>query len=195
MDSAGQNTVTGGHITSLIEPCINDIKENQKSLFPGQFKLCASFQVLFLVVTETNNNRSWLWVSENKQSGRRYFIVSRKGLFFQLQKLPVFGLFSKERHTTNSPIWPVLIAELRRAKRACGAPWVSKSTHPRKFGNHVTVHRPPALPLPVRPHHRHTNIYSHTFQLLWEPRRKLIAHQCCHQLTAVKTGYPLTSIT
>ena len=29
-----------------------------------------------------------------------------------------------------------------RAKRASGAPWVSKSTHPRKFGNHVTVHRP-----------------------------------------------------
>ena len=28
-----------------------------------------------------------------------------------------------------------------------GAPWVSKSTHPRKFGNHVTVHRP----LPARP--------------------------------------------
>ena len=46
-----------------------------------------------------------------------------------------------------------IIAELWRAKRACGAPWVSKSTHPRKFGNHVTV----------RPHHRHTNVYSHTF--------------------------------
>ena len=30
--------------------------------------------------------------------------------------------------------------------RACGAPWVSKSTHPRKFGNHVTVHRPPVCP-------------------------------------------------
>ena len=30
---------------------------------------------------------------------------------------------------------------------------------------------------------------------IWEPRRKLIAHQCCGQLTAVKTGYPLTSIT
>ena len=28
------------------------------------------------------------------------------------------------------------------AKRASGAPWVSKSTHPRKFGYHVTVHRP-----------------------------------------------------
>ena len=28
-----------------------------------------------------------------------------------------------------------------RAKRSSGAPWVSKSTHPRKFGNQVTVHR------------------------------------------------------
>ena len=25
-----------------------------------------------------------------------------------------------------------------RAKRDCGATWVNKSTHPRKFGNHVT---------------------------------------------------------
>ena len=39
-----------------------------------------------------------------------------------------------------------IIAELWRAKRACGAPWVSKSTHPRIFGNQVTVHRPPARP-------------------------------------------------
>ena len=37
----------------------------------------------------------------------------------------------------------VILAEVWRAKRACGAQWVSKSTHPRKFGNHVTVHRPP----------------------------------------------------
>ena len=44
-----------------------------------------------------------------------------------------------------------LIAELWRAKRACGAPWVSKSTHPRKYGNHVTVHRPPARPPAARP--------------------------------------------
>ena len=56
----------------------------------------------------------------------------------------------------------IMIAELWRAKRVCGAPCVSKSTHPRKFGNHVTVHRPPALP-PVRPHHRKTNVQSHTF--------------------------------
>ena len=39
-----------------------------------------------------------------------------------------------------------IIAELWRAKRARGAPWVSKSTYPRKFGNHVTVHRPPVRP-------------------------------------------------
>ena len=47
-----------------------------------------------------------------------------------------------------------LVAELWRAKRACGAPWVSKSTHPRKFGNHVTVHRPQ----PARPSVRTTGI-------------------------------------
>ena len=75
------------------------------------------------------------------------------------------------------------IALLWRAKRACGAPWVSKSTHPRKFGNHVTVHRPP-----VRPHYRATSFQSPHFLTY-------IAHQCCDQLTAVKTGYPLTSIT
>ena len=47
----------------------------------------------------------------------------------------------------NIPGLLLFIAELWRAKRACGAPWVSKSTHPRKFGNHVTVHRPqPARP-------------------------------------------------
>ena len=56
-----------------------------------------------------------------------------------------------------------IIAELWRARRACWAPWVSKSTHPRKFGNHVTVHRPPARCPPVRPHHRATNVQSHTF--------------------------------
>ena len=58
----------------------------------------------------------------------------------------------------------ISIAELWRARRACEAPWVSKSTHPRKFGNHVTVHHPPARCLPVRPHHRATNVQSHTLQ-------------------------------
>jgi len=82
-----------------------------------------------------------------------------------------------------------LIAELWRLKRACWAPWVSKSTHPRKFGNHVTVHRPPAA---------HPCLISHFLASLgaqedWYCTH--IAHQYCDQLIAVKTGYPLTSIT
>ena len=59
-----------------------------------------------------------------------------------------------------------LIAELHARE----APELSKSTHPRKFGNHVTVHR---SPLTVRPHHRKTNVLSHTFYYTH------IAHQCC----------------
>ena len=55
------------------------------------------------------------------------------------------------------------------------APCVTKSTHPRKFGNYVTVHRPPALP-PARPHHRKTNVQSHTFLLVWEHGKTDIAH-------------------
>ena len=34
-----------------------------------------------------------------------------------------------------------------------GAPWVSKFTHKRKFGNHVTVHQ-----APIRPHNKETNV-------------------------------------
>ena len=89
-----------------------------------------------------------------------------------------------------------MIAELWRAKRACGAPWVSKSTHPRKFGNHVTVHRPPAA-RPSAPQENQCSI-PHFLTSLgaqedWYCTH--VTHQCCDQLTAVKTGYPLTSIT
>ena len=87
-----------------------------------------------------------------------------------------------------------LIAELWRAKRACGAPWVSKSTHPRKFGNHVTVHRPqPARP--SAPQENQCSISHFLASLVaqedWYCTH--IVHQCCDQLTAVE--YPLTSIT
>ena len=59
----------------------------------------------------------------------------------------------------------------------------------------MTVHRPP-----VRPHHRgrHQCSTSHFLASLgaqgnWYCTH--IAHKCCDQLTAVKTGYRLTSIT
>ena len=83
-----------------------------------------------------------------------------------------------------------------RAKRTNGAPWVSKSTHPRKFGIHVTVHRPPARP--SAPQGNQCLIFTLSSQFGSRGRLILhtyIAHQCCDQLTAVKTGYPLTSIT
>ena len=88
------------------------------------------------------------------------------------------------------------IAELWRAKRACGAPWVSKSTHFRKFGNHVTVHRPPARPSAPQGNQclilTLASQFGSTARLIFHT---YIAHQCCDQLTAVKTGFPLTSIT
>ena len=94
--------------------------------------------------------------------------------------------------------WSDIVAELWRAKRACGAPWVSKSTHPRKFGNHVTVHRPQ----PARPSVRTTgkpmvNVQHFLASLVAQEDWYCIhiLHQCCDQLTAVKTGYPLTRIT
>ena len=65
-------------------------------------------------------------------------------------------------------------AELWCAKRVCGATWVSKSTHPRKFGNHVTVHRPPARP--SVPTTGQPMFQSHTFQQVWEHRKTDIAH-------------------
>ena len=73
-----------------------------------------------------------------------------------------------------------------------GAPRLSKSTHPRKFGNHVTVHRPPT-DRPSAPQENQC-LLSHIY-LVWEPKRELIVHQCCDQSTAIKTGHPLTSIT
>ena len=38
----------------------------------------------------------------------------------------------------NQPINQSINSGAPRAKSASGAPWVNKSTHPRKFGNHVT---------------------------------------------------------
>ena len=62
------------------------------------------------------------------------------------------------------------------------------------------MHRPPARPLPARPSAPQGSqcsisrfVASLGAQEDWYCTH--IAHQCCDQLTAVKTGYPLTSIT
>ena len=67
-----------------------------------------------------------------------------------------------------------------RAKRACGAPWINKSTPPRKFGNHVTDR---ATDRPSAPQ-AYQCLLSHFLATLGA-RRKLIAHQCCHQQEGV----------
>ena len=70
-----------------------------------------------------------------------------------------------------------------------GAPWLSKSTHPRKLGNHVTVTDRPNAP------QGNQYLISHFLTSLEAQVQPDVAHPCCDQLTAVKTGYPLTSIT
>ena len=58
------------------------------------------------------------------------------------------------------------------AKRASGAPWVSKSTHPRKFGNHVTIHRPSV-------HTTGKPMFNFTLSSSFGSIRKLILHTYC----------------
>ena len=106
-------------------------------------------------------------------------------------------MFTSEKQWSLKPLSTAtnFIAELWGAKRACGAPWVSKSTYPRKFGNHVTVHR--ANDRPSAPQGNQCSISNFLASLGsqedWYCRH--IAHQCCDQLTAVKTGHPVASIT
>ena len=49
-------------------------------------------------------------------------------------------IWSTSRLYRSQLLIPLFLYHSRapRTKRACGAPWVNKSTHPRKFGNHVT---------------------------------------------------------
>ena len=72
-----------------------------------------------------------------------------------------------------------IIAELWHAKRACGAPWVSKIYPSQKIWwsrDRATSARPPARCPPVRLQHRATNAQSHPFLLVWEHRKTDIAH-------------------
>ena len=76
----------------------------------------------------------------------------------------------------------MIIAELWRAKRACGA--------------HVTEHRPqPARPSALQENQCSISHFLASLVAQEDWYCTHIVHQCCDQLTAVKTGYLLTSIT
>ena len=84
------------------------------------------------------------------------------------------------------------------------APELSKSIHPRKFGNHLTVHQLPDQPTdqptdcpidrPSAPQGSQCLI-SHFLASLGAQVQPDIVHPYCDQLAAVKTGYMLNSIT
>ena len=61
-------------------------------------------------------------------------------LYWNVLSLTVLTLWVATRFLqwTFSDCLQPLYSGAPRAKRSCGAPWVNKSTHPRKFGNHVT---------------------------------------------------------
>ena len=92
---------------------------------------------VFLLVMTTQEityiEEKKIWIEENVLF--RYYIV--KDMNFCISR--------------NSELWDNLktvhfskFVQNWHAKRVCRAPWVSKSTHPRKFGNHVAIHCPPA---------------------------------------------------
>ena len=92
----------------------------------------------------------------------------------------------------------LIIAELSRARRASGAPWVRKWSNLPIRGNLVIrwpyTDRPTDRP-PKRPSVCTTGMPMFTLTLCSYFGSPLIAYQCCDQLTAVKTRHPLTSIT
>ena len=53
----------------------------------------------------------------------------------------------------------------------------------------MTVHRPPADCPPAPQGNQCLLSHFLATAVVWEPKRKLIAHQYCDQLTTVKTGY------
>ena len=111
------------------------------------------------ISTSTGNQEHYVWVRASVVIWSEYIpLISRVfGPYRKLRTELFFHRFMAQgrsartinrwektriRNLQYGPKKTRLIAELWRAKRACGAPWVSKSTDPRKFGNHVTVHRP-----------------------------------------------------
>ena len=127
---------------------------------------------------------------ENKLCGWLFTDLHNTYAFcWPLANFPDFPL-AKKNHISSVIIYITInfMAELWRAKRASGSPWVSKPTHLRKFGNHVTVHRPSV---------RTTGIPMFTLALssyFGSPEKA----DCTSMLSSIdscQTGYPLISIT
>ena len=75
-------------------------------------------------------------------------------------------------HKKSEPLYNINSGALTREARASRAPFVNKSTHPRKIGNHLTVHRTNDHPSAPQAY----QCQSHTFWQVWEHRKTDIAH-------------------
>ena len=172
-------------LSSLVQDLMNDI--DIKPLHPKHKLLLYSRYVLSKLswnITIANKSKTWItehldpvvngyirkWLDipisgilsnvflERNKFGLNIFPPSIK--FTQCQTVLRNSLKESPNHSLKD-LWKSSSCHTNsgapRAKRAYGAPWVNKSTHRRKFNNHVTDRTT------VRPHHRHTNVYSHTF--------------------------------
>ena len=125
-----------------------------------------------------------LGMNSRKMQLTRFYAISAFDFGSRIELDACILLYHQERHSVSfhkkcpfNPLPKYLIAEFRRAKRACGAPWVRKSTHPRKFGNHVTVHRPPARCPSVRTTGK--LMFNHTLSSQFGSTGRLILHTYC----------------
>ena len=103
-------------------------------------------------------------LTKDKSRWRKYFTkkqILKKWTFQQWLLRPrCHGVFatwilkvvcSKKGSSGSSPLVSYSGAPRALRARVGGAPYFSKSTHPRKFGNHVTVHQPPTADRPSAP--------------------------------------------
>ena len=104
---------------------------------------CYSYSKTKLYVPTWNKCQARLRLKNNSWEVAKKFVESYS-LTNVVERNPGKKVQAKKLTAKHWPYY--IVAELSLAR----AQWVSKSTHPRKFGNHVTG------PTAVRPHHRHT---------------------------------------
>ena len=150
------------------------------------------------------SSRRSVWLVFNKPRQRGQFSEETSGTFCTLWSRKVFKreffVFIKvswtfsafwyrcERKPQNVPRFEFcLVLSLLNLRKQIHDPvsatWIAFKVAP--IPENLVITWPYTERATVRPHHEETNVYSHTFSLVWEPNRKLTAHQCCNQLTAV----------